>query len=239
VSAFPDFPPVPDGWRERAAAAREGRFRYIGEEHAPASWADNPSADKEWRIAHHKHYAAVDLARAAADDPAYLPTLRALLTSWLDTTGVGAPIQSDAQVEAKRVENWLRMLALLPPGALGDRLHERLVERIGEEARYILGHLKRTRNHRTFQLSSVVCAAVLFPGVAGGLRDEALALLTENLLGDVAPDGVHRELSSHYHNLVTETALGLVELADRNGLALPGALRERVHAAARFSLWMQ
>ena len=239
---FPDFPPVPDGWLERATAAGERRFRYVGEEYLltdGAAWSDNPSADKEWLIAHHKFYIAVDLARATHDDVGHLAVLRTLLESWLDEMGVGHPIQSDAQVEAKRVENWFWALSLLPAEALGQPLRDRLLDRIDDEARYIIGHLKRTRNHRTFQLYAVALAAVLSPERTGDLRAGAFTLLTENLLTDIGLDGVHGELSSHYHNLVAETAMGFLELADRNGFPLPAELRDRVHRAVTFSLWLQ
>jgi len=63
--------------------------------------------------------------------------------------------------------------------------------------------------------------------------------LTENLLTDFLSDGVHVELSTHYHQLVLETALAFVELAQLNGVALDEALLLRLMKALEFSMCMQ
>jgi Heparinase II/III-like protein/Heparinase II/III N-terminus len=159
--------------------------------------------------------------------------------------GTGFIAQSDAQVEAKRVESWIAGLTLLRDvewrGIVDDALLERWVARMGEEALYISTHLKRVRNHRTFQLSSVFAVGVLFPELehAAHLRELGRELLTENLLTDLLADGVHVEQSTHYHQLVTETATSFVELSQANGVPVDGELLERLHGSLRFCAWAQ
>src|SRR5512135_2381870 len=101
-----------------AARVMDNRFELVGEEYAlPAgfSWKVNPSRDKEWQIAHHKFYFAVDLAHAYRDtrDAAYLEKWVELLDSWLEQMGSGYITASDAQVEAKRIEHWVSSFLLL------------------------------------------------------------------------------------------------------------------------------
>jgi hypothetical protein len=248
--AYPSFPPLGTEALADAERVRAGRFRLVGEEYelgAEFSWTVNPSHDKEWQIAQHKHYWAVHLVHAAREtgDPAYLRTWSRLVTSWLDEMGSGHIASSDAQVEAKRVESWVWALSLLPAApwrdAVDPALVDRLVTRIGEEAAYVATHLKTRRNHRTFQLYAVALAAVLLPELDrdGRLRHLSTDRLARNLLTDLGPDGVHVEMSTHYHQLVTETAVGFLELCDRNGVRVRPALRERVHAALRWSMWLQ
>jgi Heparinase II/III-like protein/Heparinase II/III N-terminus len=248
--AYPDFPPLGAGALADADRVRAGRFRLVGEEYdlgATFSWTMNPSRDKEWQIAQHKHYWAVHLVHAATvhDDPTYLDTLSTLTASWLDEMGTGFIAQSDAQVEAKRIESWVWALSLLPAapwqGHVDPALLQRLVVRLGEEAVYVAAHLKPVRNHRTFELYAVALAGVLLPDgdETGTLRTLAVGELTRNLLAEVGPDGVHVEMSTHYHQLVAETAVGFLELCDRNGILLDPALPERVHEALRWSLWLQ
>lgn len=226
----------------------EGVFELIGERyHLPPgfSWGTSPSRDKEWLIALHKHGWAVELLHAwrASGDARYLERWRALTTSWLDTMGTGFITQSDAQVEAKRVEHWVYAYALLRDGgaALPAELLRRYLARLGDEARYIAGHLKPTRNHRTFQLFAICLAALGFPELdpGGALARLGVEGLTANLLTDLLPDGVQVELSTHYHQLVVETAVAFLELTRANGVAVDPALEERVARALAFCMHAQ
>lgn len=247
------FPPLPHATPAQLANADRvlaGRFDIVGEEHVLApgfSWSHNPSRDKEWQIAHHKFYFAVDLAHAWRErrDARYLIAWSDLIASWLREMGTGFITASDAQVEAKRVEHWVLSFLLLrgtdwPRHVPGDFLR-RFLERIAREADYISRNLRPARNHRTFQLYAVFLAGVMFPEFARApdMVELGRDLLTENLLRDFLEDGVHVELSSHYHNITLETALAFVELAQLNRVELDRGLLERLHHAAEFSLWLQ
>ncbi|HET9700038.1 MAG TPA: alginate lyase family protein [Burkholderiales bacterium] len=246
----PPLPPATPGQLANADKVLAGRYDIVGEEHVLApgfSWRRNPSRDKEWQIAHHKFYFAVDLAHAwrQRGDPRYLCAWRDLIASWLREMGTGFITASDAQVEAKRVEHWVLSLLLLqgtewPRHVPGEFLRP-FLERIAREADYISRNLRPSRNHRTFQLYAVFLAGVVFPEFARAreLVEMGRDLLTENLLRDFLEDGVHVELSSHYHNITLETALAFVELARLNGVELDRRLLERLHHAAEFSLWLQ
>ena len=248
--AFPTLPPMGEANLAHARRVLVGRFRLIGEEYRLPdgfSWKVNPSRDKEWQIAQHKHYFCPDLVYAykVTGEPAYLQRFAALLRSWLAEMGSGYIAKSDAQVEAKRVESWIYALALLRDvpwrGLVEPALVVALVERLGEEAAYIAEHLKSVRNHRTFQLWSVFAVGVLFPQLERSreLRELGRVLLTENLVCDLLDDGVHVEQSTHYHQLVTETAVSFIELSQRNRVPVSAHLLERVHAALRFCAWVQ
>lgn len=250
----PDPPPATADDLVAAERIRDGRWCYIGEEYAlgtPPPWRHDPSADKEWRIAQHKHYFAPQLLHAllATGDREYFVIWRQLLDSWLSDMGTGEDIGSDAQVEALRLRNWVtahllldraRAAGLLDPDDVDDDLLRRWVERMGAEAAHVATHLKAARNHRTFQLYSVFLVALCFPEVGdrGELLAGAVEGLTANLLSDLLPDGVQVEMSSHYHQLVAEVAVDFADLAGRNGIALLPELLERVHRAARWSMWL-
>ena len=243
---LPDERAADEASSANAAGVLTGRFRLIGEEHGRTSWKENPSPDKEWLIALHKHYFLPDLllAHRSAGETAYLDAFTTLLTSWLDEMGSGFDAHSDAQVEAKRLESWVAAFVLLrstAPAALDPAVLRRWVQRMGDEAAFVAAHLKPVRNHRTFQLASVFAVGVLFPELtqAAALADVGRRELSANLLTDLLPDGVHVEMSSHYHQLVTQTAVDFVDLAQRNAIALDPVLLERVHAALRWAMWMQ
>lgn len=243
--------PVPSPSKKHVSAADallEGHFTYVGEHHhlPPGfSWKPNPSIDKEWLIAHHKHYFAVDLCQAwrLTGERRYLDRWVDLTSGWLDEMGAGFIGASDAQVEAKRLESWITAYLVLrqaqAPAPLPPEFICRLIARFGAEAVYISKNLKPTRNHRTFQLYAMFLTAVLFPelAVSAELRDIARDRLVENLLRDFATDGVHVERSTHYHNITLETALGFIELARLNDIAIPEQLDHRLRQALEFSMF--
>lgn len=253
------LPDAPRATPDRLADARrvlDGRWLLVGESYdlgANPDWRHNPSTDKEWQIAQHKHYFGRNLLHGLLEtaDGAYLDGWSRLLRSWLEEMGTGFITQSDAQVEALRLRSWVDSLLLLRQafsrgllvdnGPVDDELLRAWVERMGDEARYVATHLKPVRNHRTFQLHSVFLVGLCVPHAPGAadLVDETVDLLTDNLLREILPDGVHVEMATHYHNLVAETALHVAELAALNGIPLDPALLARTRAAATWTAWLQ
>lgn len=247
---YPKMPKPTKSGRMNADAVLKNRFELIGvvfELEEGFSWQPKRTQDKEWQIAHHKFYFAVDLIHAfrQTEDPAYLIKWVALIDAWLSEMGSGFITVSDAQVEAKRIEHWVYSFLLLkgsdcqqhiPSGFLN-----RFLRRIATETDYISHHLKRVRNHRTFQLFSVVLVGVLFPELIlhDYFLETGIEKLTENLLTDFLTDGVHIEQSSHYHQLVMETAIAFTELTRLNGISLNQNLLRRLHAGLRFSMYLQ
>jgi hypothetical protein len=247
---YPDLPKASDEQLKNAADILSNRFSYTGEtfQFEPEfSWKPNPSFDKEWQIAFHKHYFLIDLVQAYrhTGEVIYLDKWQYLIQSWITEMGSGYIILSDAQVEAKRMESWCIAFMLLK----GTKWHEhiqgcfirQLLTRIAEETHYISQNLKPVRNHRTFQLYAIYLVGVLFPELSLNkyFRETGTELLSQNLLTDFHKDGVHIEMSSHYHQLVAETGIRMLELAILNHLDLCSELVSRLHKAVRFSLYLQ
>lgn len=240
----------------RADDLLQGQYPLVGERHAVAAdidWRANPSADAEWLIALHKLPMLVDLAQAwrHSRDRRYLASWADLATAWLVHMGTGELSCSDAQVEAKRIEHIVVALALLQAsGGLGElpaALLAALRDRLADEAAYVLGHLKPARNHRTFQLYAVVLTGLaigpcLVDDAARRQAAEQAAVATDllcaNLLDDFGTDGVHCELSTHYHQITLETALSFVALCRAAQVALPEALHARLRLALAYASWI-
>lgn len=246
----PDPPKATEAQLANAEKIVENRFDLIGEQivfREGFSWKENPSRDKEWQIAQHKFYFAVDLIQAYRHrrDPVYLKKWVSLIGSWLEEMGSGYIAASDAQVEAKRIEHWVNSFLLLQglpcEAFLTADFLRRWLARIAEEAYYISTHLKPVRNHRTFQLYSVFLVGVVFPEfrLHPYFLETGRERLAENLLTDFLADGVHVEMSTHYHQLVLETALSFLEWSRLNALPLDDLLLDRLHRALEFSMYLQ
>lgn len=247
---YPEIPRPSTSSLENADKILVNRFELIGETfdlEEGFSWEPKRTADKEWQIAHHKFYFAVDLVYAWREtkDPVYLRKWVSLIDSWLHEMDSGFITDSDAQVEAKRIEHWVYSFALLQGTDTGEEISadflNRFLRRIETETDYITHHLKRDRNHRTFQLFSVALVGVLFPEFQRHdyFVKTGVGKLTENLITDILPDGVHVEQATHYHQLVMETAVAFLDLCRLNHIPLGDTLIQLIHSGLVFSLYMQ
>lgn len=245
---------LPDATDADVASAQEimsGRYTVNGETHnldaRSVQWHTSPSRDKEWLIALHKHYFALDLVQAYRKTKRveFLSLWIDLMQSWLDHTSPSCLSYSDAHVDAKRIEHWITVYLLLRDA---DASHEvpgaflrSYLERLHADADYVSRNLRAARNHRTFQLYAMFLTGAVFPEfrISGRLLHDGRDLLIDNLMRDFAPSGVHVERSTHYHNITLETALAFVRLAEANGIPLPADLYERLREALTFSAYMQ
>lgn len=247
----PPPPPATADHLARADDALAGTFRHVGESYALGrvfDWRTNPSRDKEWLIAQHKLYMLLDLAQAfrLTGEPRYVARWVELLDHWMATMPSGFITASDAQVEAKRIESvvWSFLMlreAAADPATIPGTLLRRMLEFLARETGYVAANLRPSRNHRTFQLSSIGLVGLLFPELEDSESWTALAAegLRANLLADFEESGVHVERSTHYHNLALEAGLGFVELATMNGVAVAPDLKDRLHRALLFSMFAQ
>jgi uncharacterized heparinase superfamily protein len=212
---------------------RVGCFTVHGETHAigdPVDWLHNPSDDIEWHIVLHKFFHAPGLVQAwiESGDAAYFDLCEDHVLSWIACVEPGFIA---AEVTGRRIRNWVYMLSLL-----GDQKSAfcRTVEHsLQEQVAWLANNLHQARNHRTLELFAIFIAGVWL--WERRWIDFALSALTENAEADFLADGVHVELSSHYHCLALRNLIETIELADDNGIAVPLALRAVVERACRFA----
>ena len=228
-----------------AEAVAAGRFAYFGtqlELGLEPDWTRALlPADEEWRIAWTKFYDGLDLAHAFAEtgNPAFLDAWERLVASWIRLVPVG---WDSSDVAARRVQNWLyawQRFASAPAfRGLSPGLDEELARSVAEQAAFVRANLSPARNHRTFELYTLLLVALALPQVdpGGDLLADAIDGLHENLLEDVLPDGVHCEASSHYHLLALRSFLGARENARRFGLRFPDGFDRHLERACEFAL---
>ncbi|HEY3093097.1 MAG TPA: alginate lyase family protein [Vicinamibacterales bacterium] len=197
--------------------------------------------DREWRLEWSKFYYGLDLATAAERTGAarYLTTWQRLVSSWI----AQVPIDHDpTDVIGRRIQNWLyawsRFAERFDVEASMPGFEARLTDSLRAQVAFLRGHLTRERNHRTLELYALFVAALSLRSLDpdGSLLAFAIAALTENLLTDILPDGVHRERSTHYHHVVLRSFIGMRENARRFGLRLSPAFDERLTRACEFAL---
>jgi uncharacterized heparinase superfamily protein len=215
----------------------DGHFTALGERHhigAPNRWDHNPSDDVEWLIILNKFYHAPGLVQAYIDsrDRRYLDLWKVQTRRWIETMEPGFIA---ADVTGRRLQNWVYALSLwVDDGRDFDPEFRQLVElSITEQAIWLRANLHPSRNHRTLELLALLLVAIWLDDHASA--DWAMATLAENAERDFLPDGVHVELSSHYHCIVLRNFLDAIDLADNNSIAVPVSLSATIRKASHFA----
>jgi Heparinase II/III-like protein/Heparinase II/III N-terminus len=210
-----------------------GRFTVHGESHDlgdPINWLRNPSTDIEWHIVLHKFFHAPGLVQAWNDtrDARYLECCKAHVLSWIEQVEPGFIA---ADVTGRRIRNWVYMLSLL--GDAEAEFRSAVERSLYEHVDWLADNLHPSRNHRTLELFALFIAGIWLSEQR--LISFALDALTENAEADFLPDGVHVELSSHYHCLALRNLIETVELAQDNDIPVPSRLRAVIERASRFA----
>lgn len=206
-----------------------GRFTTGGETHV-IDWLDNPSDDIEWHIVLHKFHHAPILVQRWCDtgEGRHLDLLEAHVEAWVTQIPCGFIA---ADVTGRRIRNWIYALALLD-GARPS-LAAAMTASLRRQVRWLRDNLHAERNHRTLELFAIY--------IAGAWLDEeewtgfAMEELLANARSDFLDDGVHVELSSHYHCIALRNFIEAVEIADDNGLPVPSELRAIIARASHFA----
>ena len=251
IAPRPVFCVIGHAYRDRGVAddACRGTFTFAGEtvDLGPTpDWVGAAlPADREWRIEWTKFYFGLDLAHAFHEtgDARYLEAWQRLVAGYLRQVAPGEGVEDTVDVAARRVQNWVYAWAAFAaaPAFAGLRagFDRELLDGIGEHGGVHPGEPHAERNHRTLELYALLIVALALPELDrdGGLLAFAMAELHANLHRPTsAPDGVHREQSTHYHCIVLRSFLGARENARRFGLAFPDGYDEHLARACEFAM---
>lgn len=230
---------------ETARAACDGKFTIAGttiEFGSDVDWVTSPfPADIEWQIEWHKFYYGLDLAHAFAvtGDPRFSRTWINLVRSFIGQVPVDF---MSPDVLARRVQNWVYAKQIFAASGsftgFSEEFEGSFLASIEEQTEFLFDNLTPERNHRTLELYALFIVALALPQLDEGsiILRFAMHELTENLLTDIRPDGVHREQSTHYHCTVLRSFLGAKENARRFGLQFPPEFDERLVKACEFAM---
>lgn len=216
----------------------DGHFTVHGERHYigdPVDWLCNPSADIEWHIVLHKMYHAPGLVQAflVSGDERYLQLWQNHLRGWINVVEPGFIA---ADVTGRRIQNWVYALSLYLSGgcqAIDYGFVEKVECSLGEQISWLRDNLHLSRNHRTLELLAIFIGSLWLQSEKGVAF--ALDALTDNAEADFLPDGVHVELSSHYHCVALRNFIDVIELAQDNDILVPHRLVQIIEKASCFA----
>lgn len=201
------------------------------------SWR-GPENDIEWCYYLNRHFFFRDAVHyhKADGDPRYLDFIASSLMHWLGAwpcpdRGVSTPQWRVLEAASRVGTTWPYAFYYLQGHPSFDVASQmRMLLAIIEHGRYVRAYHTRYRNHATLEVGGLLRTTLYWPELvpAEEWRSHAWDRLNFILNRAMYPDGAHKELSSHYHQLVLSQFLSIVETCHRFECAIPGLLQARV-----------
>jgi O-antigen/teichoic acid export membrane protein/uncharacterized heparinase superfamily protein len=234
-------------WRAVAEAEqivqRRFRFRGIEMEMGQAiDWNTRPGGNVSWQWDLNRHRFLVTLGTAFhyGRQPRYAEALIEFWQQWIRANPRSASAAWEQPFEvASRLRNWIFAYFLAEGAALADgqRL-ERLRRAMWEHARFVRSHLEWhwPNNHLLLEAKTLHEYCVCFPENGGkAWGDAARRILERTVLDQILPDGVHSELCSMYHLIVSGELFQLMLLSKRAGAPLSSEVEKRILRSVEFT----
>ena len=205
------------------------------------SFAPDGNADWRWDLNRHGWFETLGRAWHYTRQPDYGRVFETLLLDWLDKNppAVDATNWSSAFEVGYRINSWSWSYHLFEDcDAIDPQTRAALLRGIGMHCEFLFRNLELNarNNHLLLESKALLLGAILFPGFrkSDAWRKRAEKLLLREVRGQVLPDGVHGEMSTHYHRVIAGELLELAVLYRLNDLHLPADVAQSIQAMADF-----
>lgn len=206
-------------------------------------WAFAPDGNKDWRWDLNRHGWFETLGRAwhYTGRPDYARVFESSVLDWLESNppAVDSVNWSSAFEVGYRINSWSWAYHLFSDcSVLKPTTRAALLRGIGRHCSFLHRNLEvnARNNHLLLESKSLLTGAMLFPGFvnAGAWKDRAESHLFREIRRQVHGDGVHGEMSTHYHRIIAGELLELMLLYGLNGQQFPADIAATVEAMADF-----
>jgi hypothetical protein len=188
-------------------------------------------------INRHQHLVTLARAYVYTEDERYASVAIAHMDSWIDQNPPGMGINWTSSLEiALRALSWMWSLFLLLPSRHMD---DRRLERILRSLLSHFDHIHRypsvyssPNTHLTGEALALYVGGSVFSSIkqAREWKEFGEAVLVDEGLKQILDDGLHAELSTHYHCYTVEFYLTALAMARKNGGDFPPAVLSRIEA---------
>jgi uncharacterized heparinase superfamily protein len=194
-----------------------------------------------WELNRCHQWVTLGRAYALDADPRYAREFVAQLQSWLvDNPWPYGVNWGRAMEAAVRSVNWLWAAALFADAPeFTPALKSRLLKSLLQHGRHVFNNLEYSDNNGNHYLSNGVGLAflgILLPDLrdAAAWRRKGFEIVWGEIERQVYPDGVDFEQGIGYQGLVLEFWYTTVLLCERNGMAVPPIVRQRLERMFEF-----
>ncbi|MHA7965461.1 heparinase II/III family protein [Paenibacillus sp. CAU 1782] len=223
----------------------------------PINWLHNPTGDKEftWGINRFKHLRSLGIAYACTGDEKYAARALEHILGWIETQPCPHGLPAEELTYFQRPGPW-RLLEV------GLRLRQwtyayhffdgsaswreegrsRFLASVKEHAHFLADYKASIEiNHSIMHMIGLLSAALTFASweESGEWTKTAVQRLEECIAVQVLPDGVHAELTPHYHMVSLELFVDCAVMLKKRGLAFSERYEGILAGMARFAYSMK
>ncbi|GEM_PF-2042866 len=223
----------------------------------PINWLYNPTGDKEftWGINRFKHLRSLGIAYACTGDEKYAARALEHILGWIETQPCPHGLPPEELTYFQRPGPW-RLLET------GLRLRQwtyayhffdgsdswtedgksRFLASVKEHAHFLADYKASIEiNHSIMHMIGLLSAALTFHSweESGEWTKTAVQRLEECISVQVLPDGVHAELTPHYHMVSLELFVDCAVMLKKRGLSFSERYEEILAGMARFAYSMK
>ncbi len=223
----------------------------------PINWLYNPTGDKEftWGINRFKHLRSLGIAYACTGDEKYAARALEHILGWIETQPCPHGLPAEELTYFQRPGPW-RLLET------GLRLRQwtyayhffdgsdswteegksRFLASVKEHAHFLADYKASIEiNHSIMHMIGLLSAALTFHSweESGEWTKTAIRRLEECIAVQVLPDGVHAELTPHYHMVSLELFVDCAVMLKKRGMSFSERYEDILAGMARFAYSMK
>ncbi len=209
---------------------------------ANIDWMADPVRDIEWVAGVQRFYWQGPLlsAWAATHDPIYARGWMDLTTDWIGKHPVDpkhfAWLDIQVGIRAMRYAEAFDLFRTGPE--MDARFLQTLLASVYDHGSKMYYYPRMTaHNKAVIEAVGLLRLGVMFPEFreSGNWREKAWEVISSNMPRQVTPEGVQREWTPAYHQLVASLMFGSLKLTEENGLAAPAPMRDLT--SKMFDVW--
>ncbi len=215
-------------------------------------WLDRgPKGDFQWEVFLNRHFHFLPLLKQyeVTGDPALAAYIDAAILDFVTSNPIPPDAENDKEfpgvwrpmsTATRLLQSWPQVFYYLQDEtAFSDAARLMMLSAVYDQAIHTKKYHRRKHNHAIKEMIGLSHAAAAWPEFkdAAVWREYALTVLVEELDFQIYPDGVQKELSSHYHRTVLDYFKQYVEFMRASGYQPPAAFEDRIESMGEFMAW--
>lgn len=221
-------------------------------ENGRIDWLDRgPKGDLQWEVFLNRHFHFLPLLKQyeVTQDPALAAYIDTAILDFVTSNPIPPDAENDKEFSGvwrpmstatRLLQSWPQVFYFLQDEpAFSDAARLMMLSAAYDQAVHTKKYHRRKHNHAIKEMIGLSHAAAAWPEFkeAAAWRDYALDVLVEELDFQIYPDGVQKELSSHYHRTVLEYFMQYVEFMRAAGFQAPPEFEARIETMGEFLTW--
>jgi len=208
-------------------------------------YCPNNNIDWTWDLNRHTYFEILGRAYWYTDNEKYALKFRELLIDWIEKNpaSVDQPNWQSVFEVSFRINIWIWAFHYFRKSTVFDNKTFLLfLKGLWVHGSFLNANIEMhaKNNHLLLEAKALVMLGIIFPEIKKSKKwlNRGLKLFYSQIKEQVYPDGVHGELSSHYHRVISGELLEFLVLLENNDMPIPDEILEIFKRMVEFELWM-